>query len=429
MHVSVILVNMFSGRHIDAMRPMLFSILQGLDSEVNYTFYDERIEDLPAHIDTEIIALSIDTFSARHGYDLALKYKSPRNTVVLGGVHVTAMPEEAASYADVIITGDAEDTWPVFLKDYREHHHKKRYDSQGAFPGYVDPNHASFQKSYLPLGLIQTSRGCRFHCDFCSVKVQYPQGVKQKALSDVERELSESCDHLLFLIDDNLYADHTYFMNLLRLLRKYRKRWAAQVSMDVTENPGLLRHMKRCGCVLLLIGFESLQETSLKQMHKGANLNRSYSEVVQAVHEAGILLYATFVFGYDSDQENAIQKTVRFANDQALAIINLNPLLPMPGTPLYERLLRERRLPSLPWWMDRGYHYGQTAFQSYSFTPRALEKEILRARLAFYRPLNQWRRFLNNPLYFKPWQAYLYFMLNHVSYAEIRRKQARRLGQ
>lgn len=429
MTVAVILVNMFAGRHIDAMRPMLFSILQRLAPELDYHFYDERIEALPDRLEEEVIALSIDTFSARHGYDLAQQYKTEHNTIVLAGVHVTAMPQEASAFADVIITGDAEDTWPQFLEDCRTGRLKQRYDSKGAKPTYVSPVHPSFDKGYLPLGLIQTSRGCRYHCDFCSVKVQYPDGVQRKDLVDVERELQEHPQSLLLFIDDNLYSDQTYFLHLMRLLRKHRKKWAAQVSMDVTARDSLLKLMKRSGCVLLLIGFESLQPDSLTLMNKQANQRRSFHEVVQRVHQAGIALYATFVFGYDTDELSAVSQTVQFANEEGLAVINLNPLLPMPGTPLYERLLKQKRLPLVPWWMDRGYRYGQTAFQTGPFSPKALERTIFEQRLRFYHPRNQWQRFLRNPLYRHPVQAYLFFMLNRVSRAEILRKQSRRLGQ
>lgn len=425
MEIAVILVNMFEGRHHDAMQPILFAILDALSPGHRLLFYDERIAPLPETIDADLVALSVDTFSAARGYALSDRFRQAGKTVVMGGIHPTSAPEEAQEHADAIIVGEAEDTWPQLLADYESGQLKKQYRSnQPPLMGF-DSNHPAIRKGYLPLGLMETSRGCPYRCDFCSVKVLYPGAVRRKALDVVESEIANSPHRLLFFTDDNLFSDRDYFVALMQILAKHKKRWAAQVSVDLAEDGALLAAAKKSGCVILLMGFESLHEDSLKNIGKQKNRRTDLRTVTKRVHAHGILLYATFVFGYDDDTSERVHEVEEFAKRLGITVVNFNPLQPMPGTALYRRLLADERLLREAWWLDESYRYGQMAFEPKGVRAKPLAEAIAQARKRFYSPTSGLCRWLRNPAIKSPVLTGIHFMLNRVSRKEIARKEGR----
>ncbi|MDI9503238.1 MAG: B12-binding domain-containing radical SAM protein [Peptoniphilaceae bacterium] len=427
MKIAVILVNMFEGRHEDAMQPILFAILDALSPGHTLHFYDERIRPLPEGIDADLFALSVDTFSAARAYRLADILRAQGKTVVLGGIHPTSVPDEAQAHADAVIVGEAEDTWPELLADAEQGCLQKRYVSEQPPLVSFDPGHPALQKGYLPLGIMETSRGCPHTCDFCSVKVLYPGRVRRKPLAMIETEIARSPHRLLFFVDDNLYSDRAYFLALLQILKNHKKRWAAQVSVNITGDASVLDAAKDAGCVLLLMGFESLHKDALQPMGKMQNLQTDLAQAAAAVHQKGMLLYATFVFGYDTDTAQRVREVEQFANHLGIAVVNFNPLQPMPGTPLYKRLQKKERLQETAWWLDSRYRYGQMAFEPKEVSGRVLSEEIADARRRFYGRRNTLRRWLRNPAAKSPVNTGLHFLLSHVSRKEIRRKEGRLL--
>lgn len=426
MKIAVILVNMFEGRHVDAMQPILFAILDALSPGYDLAFYDERIAPLPDGIDADLFALSVDTFSAARAYRLADTLRGRNKTVVLGGIHPTAMPDEAQAHADAVIVGEAEDTWPRLLADFAAGKLRARYTSRQPALISFDTDHPALREGYLPMGLMETSRGCPHHCDFCSVKVLYPGRVRRKPLALVEQEIARSPHRLLFFVDDNLFSDRNYFIRLAELLKKYKKRWAAQVSVDVTEDEILLRQAKDSGCVLLLMGFESLHQDALEEMHKRQNVKSDLTRVAKRVHANGMLLYATFVFGYDEDTADRVKEVEAFARNLGITVVNFNPLQPMPGTGLYRRLLRQDRIRHRSWWLDPAYRYGEMVFEPKKASARVLSGEVAAVRERFYAPWNTFLRWLRNPAARTPVNTFIHFLLSHISRKEIRRKKGRR---
>lgn len=427
MKIAVILVNMFEGRHVDAMQPIVFAILAALTPGHQLDFYDERIAPLPDCIEADLYALSVDTFSAARAYRLADTLRADGQTVVLAGIHPTSVPEEAQEHADAVIVGEAEDTWPALLSDFENGSLQSRYVSRQPELVSFDPGHPALQKGYLPMGLMETSRGCPYACDFCSVKVLYPGRVRRKPLSVVEREIAGAPHRLLFFVDDNLFSDTAYFLALAALLKKHKKRWAAQVSVDITHNETILQTARASGCVLLLMGFESLHADSLAHMGKRQNVQTDLAGAAAAVHRNGMLLYATFVFGYDEDTAARVEEVELFARGLGITIVNFNPLQPMPGTALYRRLLREGRLENERWWLDPAYRYGQMAFEPKRVRGEVLSAAIDAARERFYSRRRTFTRWLKNPAAKGPVNAGLHFLLSAVSRKEIRRKKGRSL--
>ncbi|MBQ8148227.1 MAG: B12-binding domain-containing radical SAM protein [Lachnospiraceae bacterium] len=430
MKITFIRLNMFEHISSDAMKPLLFGIIKSLTpKEFEIEFIDERAEKLPEKIDSDVIAFSVETYTAKRAYILAKKYKTEHNIIVMGGFHPTVMPEECLQYADSVIVGDAEDTWEPFLRDCEKGNPKPQYISgeSGELKALVEDK-SVYKHKYYGIGVYQISRGCKFNCDFCSIKTMYKQ-VRRKSAEDVVQELSQAKEKIIFFVDDNLFYDRQSAIELFRKMAPLKKKWACQISMDVAQDDELLAEMKKSGCFLVLLGFESLNPESLTTMKKSANKAAgNYDEVIQRIYRHKMLIYGTFVFGYDHDDKEVFDKTFEFAVRNHLAVTNFNPLIPMPGTPVYDRMEQEGRLLYKKWWLSDRYRYGETAYQPRNMTPEELRDGCLRIRTQFYSPKCVLKRFFANPIHFLPWNFVVFLLVNVISRKEIHAKQGQMLG-
>lgn len=454
MKIVFIKVNMMYSKGRDALKPLIFPIIEKLtpdDHELK--FYDERIEALPDVIDADVIAFSVETFAAGHAYELAERYgyddrafnrnEKTRPRIVMGGFHASAMPDEVLEHADTVLTGDAEDTWPEYLEDVKNGCEKSRYDSENKCPvTYVDNNAHCFDgKKYLKLGMIQASRGCRFNCDFCSIKSLYPAGVRQKDIGDVVREIKASKERLFFFIDDNLFVNEAAARELFLAIRPLKKRWACQISMDIAFNDELLELMHEAGCIMVLMGFESLDERNLEIMHKSANIgvmhnaegakdNGHYEEAIRNIYRHGIMIYAMFVLGYDHDTAESIRATYDFAMQNHLAVANFNPLMILPGTSLYERMKEEGSMRFEKWWLDDGYRYGDAMYYPKSMTCDELMEGCRAARYDFNSLRNIMKRMFGAKVNHRGiFNSVVFLLINLISRSEIHRKQGAKLAK
>lgn len=432
MKVTLIKVSMLEGKGYDAMKPLIFSIFDAITPEyVEMEYLDERIETLPETIASDIIALSVETFAARRAYLLAKKYKTPHNKIVIGGFHPSSVPEEALTYCDTVLIGDAEDTWPAYLADFQAGCPKDRYVSTNLFPmPRIDFNSKAFDgKRYNKIGLVQFSRGCKFHCDFCSIRSFYSGKVRQKSIPDIVEEIRGIREKVLFFIDDNIFLDQQSAMELFDAIKPLKKKWACQISMDVAFNDEMLKRMRDSGCILVLIGFESLNPENLKLMNKVANLQiAKYEQAIQNIYRHKLMIYATFVLGYDYDTRESIDATLDFAMKHNFAAANFNPLIPMPGTKLYARLEAQNKLIFDKWWLEPGYCYGDTVYYPENMTPQELKEGCKNARFQFNTYKNIFKRLLHNKAHRSPVSALVFLALNIISRKEIHRKQGKVLG-
>lgn len=432
MKVTLIKVSMLEGKGSDAMKPLIFAVFHAVTpSDVTVEYFDERIETLPDIIDSDVIALSVETFAAKHAYDLAKKYKTPNNQIVMGGFHPTALPEEALEHCDTVLIGDAEDTWPEYLADLKQSAPKRKYiSSHKQSLLRLDFNSPAFRgKKYNAIGLVQFSRGCKFHCDFCSISQFYKCGVRQKDIQTVVEEIRGIKEKILFFIDDNIFLNEASAIALFDAIRPLKKKWACQISMDVAMNDTLLTAMKKSGCVLVLIGFESLDPDNLKLMNKRANLRiETYEKAIQNIYRHGLMIYATFVLGYDHDTRRSIDETLEFALKHNFAVANFNPLIPFPDTALYERLKAQNKLIYEKWWLEPGYRYGDTVFHPENMTPLDLYEGCKNARFSFNSYKNIFKRLFGNRIHLSPFNAIMFLALNLISRKEIHRKQDKVLG-
>lgn len=434
MKITFIRLNMFEHISSDAMKPLLFGIIKSLTPEEHdIEFLDERVERLPDVIDSDIIAFSVETYTARRAYLLAERYKNEQNVIVMGGFHATVLPDEVLKYADTVIIGDAEDTWGRFLEDCRKGKPESRYESEEScelseMTEQMQTDASVYKHRYYGIGVCQISRGCKFNCEFCSIKTMY-QCVRRKTPEMVARELAGAKEKIIFFVDDNLFYDRKSAVKLFRAIAPLKKKWACQISMDAARDDELLEEMKRAGCFLVLMGFESLNPESLDEMNKSANRTASdYEEIIQRIYRHKMLIYGTFVLGCDGDGRDVFERTFTFAMKNKLAVTNFNPLIPMPGTPVYRRMEREGRLRYHKWWLSSRYRYGETAFEPAQMTPEELRDGCYQMRRRFYSVGSILKRLFANPIHFIPWNFIVFVLVNVISKREIRSKQGQILG-
>ena len=370
MKITFIRPNMFPLRAFDAMEPLVFAILAGLTPRhVETVLYDERIEPVPFDEPTDLVALTVETYTARRAYQIADIYRRRGVPVVMGGYHPTFLPEEAGQHADAVVVGDADDLWPQVVAD-AEAGRLQRIYRQATPPAITRtlPDRSIFRgKRYAPSALVQYGRGCRYACEFCSIHAFYGKNLRQRPVADVVAEIRASGRKHIFLVDDNIFVDVDKAKALFEALIPLKIRWSCQISMDVTRDAELMDLLQRSGCTTAVVGFESLNEGNLRQMRKAWNLKAGdYARTVQAFHDHGVMLYATFVFGYDGDTVDSFDRTLAFALESRFYTANFNQLTPMPGAALYDRLQNEGRLRYERWWLDPDFRYGEAVFDPWA---------------------------------------------------------------
>jgi radical SAM superfamily enzyme YgiQ (UPF0313 family) len=432
MRITLIRPNLGDYRSSDAMPPLAMGILAARAANHGVVFYDEKAEVVPVGDTPDLVAMSVETYTARRAYAIADDYRSRGVPVVMGGYHPTFLPDEALQHADAVVIGDAEGAWERLLADFEAGRLQDKYAGGNDAPlsDYRIDRSIYKGKNYAPVELVQWGRGCRFSCDFCSIHSFYGTSLRTRPLDGLIAEIeSLPAGRLLFFVDDNLFGRKSDLLALLDAMTPLKRRWSCQISIDVARDESLLDRMAAAGCGFVLIGFESLNPESLKQMHKAwNNVSGSYGRVVRALHGRNIGIYGTFVFGYDADTKESIERTVDFALESRLEIANFNPLTPTPGSALYDRLASERRLLSPKWWLDPNYRYGDAIFEPRGMKARELTEGVFEARRRFYSWRAIGRRVLAAETSFSPFRAGLTTVANVISRREIYKKQHRLLG-
>ena len=359
-----------------------------LGRHVHILFVDDRFERIDEEVDVDLVCLSVETYTARRAYQIAGAFRRVKIPVVMGGFHATLCPEEVLRYADAVVSGEAEENFPLLLEDFLSGRMRRHYRAEGR-PGLrVRPDRSIFAgKRYLPVGLVEYSRGCRFTCDFCAITAAFQASHRHAPVAQVLEEIDEiwTGKGMVFFVDDNFASDPDKALELCAALKGKGVRWVSQASNTAAWTPGLLDAMRESGCLGVLIGLESLDERTLVGMHKRFNtLRGGHVQTLARFREAGLRVYGTFIFGNDHDTPEVFEETVDFAIDQGLFIAAFNHITPFPGTPLYQRLREENRLVYDAWWLDETYRYNEIPFTPRGMSRERLETGCLHARRRFY---------------------------------------------
>ena len=418
------------------MEPLAPATLAGLTPPgVEVAFYDDRLEAIPYDEPTDLVALSVETYTAKRSYQIASEYRRRGVPVVMGGFHPTLVPEEASEYAEAIVVGEAEGLWPRVVEDFRRGTPRRAY-AQAHRPPLrgLRPDRLIFAgKRYLPIGLVEAGRGCHFRCEFCAIQSYFGSTQTRRPTEEILAELAEvkrAGKKLVFFVDDNITSNMRQAKEFFRALIPLKIRWVSQASINAAHDEEFLRLIKASGCQGLLIGFESLNPENLKRMHKGFNtMKGGYDAALANLRRHRIRLYITFILGYDDDGSDTFRETLAFAMKHRFYIVAFNHLTPFPGTPLYDRLKREGRLLHDPWWLHPDYRYGMVPFVPRGMTAEQVEQRCVEARAAFYSLPSIVRRSLDfqvNGDNFLMWSNF--FLINWMMRREVRQRRGYPLG-
>lgn len=413
------------------MEPLPIATLAGLTPEdVSLSFYDDRMEPLRYDEPTDAVAIPVETYTARRAYQIASEYRRRGVPVILGGFHPSLMPDEAQRYGDTIVVGEAEGIWPELIDDLRHRTLKTRYHSpRGELSGTRIDRRLFAGKRYLPIGLVETGRGCRFPCEFCAIQTFFERTHRSRPVGDIIEELRslQNRKKIFFFVDDNFAGNLKIGRELLPELAKLGVRWITQMSINAAHDEEFVSLMARGGCCGVLIGFESLDPVNLRTMKKGFNLMKGgYAAALANLRRYGIPVYGTFVFGYENDDASAFDRAVDFALQEDMYIAAFNHMTPFPATPLYERLKCEGRLRYEAWWLDPAYRYNEVPYFPSKLSPTEVTQGCVAARRRFYGWSSIARRIRRNHSNFFMLRNYL--PINYMHRREISLRNGYPLG-
>jgi radical SAM superfamily enzyme YgiQ (UPF0313 family) len=357
-----------------------------LDADDNVTITDEHVERLSLDDCPDLVVIQVYITSANRSYRIADHYRRRGAYVALGGLHVTSLPDEAAQHADTIFLGPGEDTWPQFLRDYRAGAPAKRYQSQTRTLSGLPPIRRDLIKRHLYLvpNSIVVSRGCPFVCDFCYKEAFFKGGrsfytqTLDAALAEIERLPGR---HLYFL-DDHLFGNTHFAAALFDGMRGMGRLWQAAGTVNSVLQPNLLEKAADCGLRSLFVGFETTDIHNLRDQRKMQNMNYSYGDAVRRLHDLGVMVNGSFVFGMDADDETVFRRTVDWAISEGVETSTFHILTPYPGTALYTKMQGEGRILHSNWDL---YDTRHTVYQPKFMTPAQLETGYWSAYKDFYR--------------------------------------------
>lgn len=342
---------------------------------------DENFDDFEFRF-ADLVGITAMTANVNRAYEIAGIYRGRGITTAIGGIHASMLPEEAGSYVDVVVTGEAESVWGDLIRDFEEG------KLQSLYKGKLLPMENSplarrdlFHSGYTYAN-IQTTRGCPMKCDFCSVHTFNGQHYRERPVKDVLDELETIPQEKVYFVDDNIIGYSRSSKERAKELfkgmieRGIKKDWYCQASLNVADDEEVLRYMAESGCRMILIGIESEDIHALEEANKKLNIKmgiESYNEVFDRIHKYGISVLGALIYGLDSDSEEALFARSRFAIESRMDGIQATIVTPLPGTGLYKRLEQEGRLLFTDFPADwEHYHFMEVVHRPAKMDPESL---------------------------------------------------------
>jgi radical SAM superfamily enzyme YgiQ (UPF0313 family) len=400
-------------------RPVKYSLFPplGLATLAGYLSEDDEVELQDEHVEKlslddhpDLVVMQVYITSAYRAYELADYYRKRGAYVALGGIHVTTMPEEAAQHADTVFLGPGEDTWPLFLEDFRARQAKKVYRSTvRSLVGAPKVRRDLIKRHlYLVPNSLVISRGCPHKCDFCYKESFYAGGKSfyTRTVDEALAEIAQLPGRHLYFLDDNLFGDLPYASALFDGLRGMNRVWQGAGTVSAVQNPRILEKAAAGGLRSVFLGFETLSSANLKEHNKLQNLTRQYETAIKRVHDAGVMINASFVFGMDGDDASVFERTVAWAIEQGLETATFHILTPYPGTALHQKLNEQGRILTDNWDL---YDTRHAVFKPAGMTIEQLEAGYWKAYEKFYR----WNSIIEGALT----KESLSGVLRHAAYA------------
>ncbi|HSH74851.1 MAG TPA: radical SAM protein, partial [Longimicrobiales bacterium] len=316
--------------------PTLASLIPPeIDHEV--TIFDEGIEEIPPRLEADLVGMTVITGTAPRAYELARGLRRRGIPVVLGGPHVTLVPDDAAPHADAIVVGYAEQAWPELLRDFARGRMRPRYD-QGEdldLSGLPRVRRDLIPaRRYATTNVFEATRGCVHRCDFCVVPSAWGRRPYHKPVDEVVAEIRATGARRAIFVDLNIIADRDHAARLFEGLIPLKLQWYGLATLLLSRDDSLLDLCARSGCRGLLVGFESISRQGLRDVRKGFQDPDSYVDAIEAFHRRRIAVQGTFVFGLDDDTRDVFMETARFTVRAKIDLPRFAVLTPFPGTPL-----------------------------------------------------------------------------------------------
>ena len=368
-------------------QPLTLTTLAALappELDVQFQLLDEGTRDIPLDLDADLVGMTVITGSSTRAYELAAHYRRRGIKVVLGGPHVTLLPDEAQLHADAICTGYAELSWPELLRDFSKGALKRRYTQSPALDlaGMPFARREMFDKrDYLTQAVFEATRSCAHDCEFCVAPSAWGRKQLQKPVDEVVADIRQFGARRLIFIDLNLISDKRYARELFTALVPLRVKWFGLSTSLIGRDPDLMELMARSGCSGLLIGFETMGREALGDIGKKFNDPTLYAQLVADLHRLKISIQGCFVFGNDHDDLDVFERTADFVIDVGMDLPRFAILTPFPGTPLHHRFEKEGRILTRNWELYDGQHVVHMPKQ---MTPRQLQEGHERAWKAAY---------------------------------------------
>lgn len=391
--------------------PLGLATLAGyLNDDDKVTIQDEHVEQLDLNDNPDLVVIQVYITSAYRAYALADHYRRMGAHVALGGLHVTSLPAEAAQHADTVFLGPGEDTWPQFLSDFRAGQPRQMYASRNrTLIGLPRVRRDLIKRQlYLVPNSIVVSRGCPHSCNFCYKDAFFRDGKSfyTQAVDDALAEIERLPGKHLYFLDDHLFGNPRFASALFDGLRGMERVWQAAGTVNSVLEPALIEQAARSGLRSLFVGFETLNPSNLREQRKFQNLNRDYAAAIHRLHDLGVMVNASFVFGMDGDDETASAHAVEWAIEQGVETATFHILTPYPGTGLYKTMLANGRILHHNWNL---YDTRHVVFRHAKMSAQVLEAGYWRAYRDFYR----WGSILHGAWAHKDWTE----RARHMAYA------------
>ena len=364
----------------------LATLATSLSPDDEVTICDEHVERLDLEDHPDLVVIQVYITSARRSYEIADHYRARGVRVVLGGLHVTSLPNEAAQHADTIFLGPGEDTWPRFLEDLAAGNPAPRYESRSRTLVGLPPIRRDLIKRHLYLvpNSIVVSRGCPHHCDFC-YKDAFFEGGKSfytQVVDDALAEIDRLPGHHLYFLDDHLFGNARFASELFEGMRGMGRLWQAAGTVKSVLEGDLLEKAVACGLRSLFVGFETINETNLVASRKDQNVGKSYAAAIERLHDLGVMVNGSFVFGMDDDDASVFDRTVEWGVSMGIETATFHIMTPYPSTALYRRMETEGRLLHHDWDL---YDTRHVVYRPARMEPQVIEEGYHRAYRDFYR--------------------------------------------
>lgn len=336
---------------------------------------DARVKPITYDKDIDLVGITALTEEIPSAYRIADNFRKRGIKVVMGGVHVSALSNEALQHVDSVVIGEAELVWQELLDDFKTGQLKSTYQASQLIDmkKMAIPRRNSLDREMYASGFntLQATRGCPFSCNFCTVTAFFGKKFRTRPVDEVIKEIKGFDTREFFFLDDNIVGRPAYAKELFKRLIPLKLRWGAQASITMAKDPELLDLYARSGGKYAFIGFESISQKNLEKMNKGWNSAEGYKEAIERIHSAGINIVGSFVFGLAEDGSSVFKNTLAFIMDMKIDAAQFHILTPFPGTENYRQLNNEGRIIDRDW---AKYHTGEVVFQPDGMTIEELQR-------------------------------------------------------